>query len=155
MAFELRSSAFQTGKAIPSRYTCDGEDVSPPLEWAGVPAETQSLALLCDDPNSAKNPWSHWVLYDLPPDTRALAEGYPPGGTPAPGGKQGRNDFGRVDYGGPCPGSRYAHRYFFQLYALDKTLGLPPGATRAEVLQAMQGHILDRVELMGRYTRRR
>ena len=154
MVLELKSRAFMEGEAIPAKYTCDGQDISPPLQWANVPYEAQSLALLCDDPDSARNPWAHWVLYDLPAGTRKLPEGYPPGGLPGPGGKQGRNDFGDIRYGGPCPGRGQTHRYFFRLYALDESLGLSPGATRAEVLDQMHGHIMTQGELMGRYKRK-
>lgn len=153
MALALKSSAFLEGETIPATYTCDGADVSPPLQWVDVPIETQSLALLCDDPDSARNPWSHWVLYDLPDGTRKLPEGYPPGPEPEPGGKQGRNDFGDAAYGGPCPGGGATHHYYFRLYALDERLDLPPGATRAQLLDRMQGHILAETELMGLYAR--
>jgi Raf kinase inhibitor-like YbhB/YbcL family protein len=154
MALKLESSAFQQGETIPAKYTCDGPDVSPPLQWMDVPKEAQSLALLCDDPDSARNPWSHWVLYDLPAGTRELPAGYPPGPEPEPGGKQGRNDFGHAAYGGPCPGGGATHHYYFRLYALDEILDLPPGATRSQLLGRMQGHILAESELMGVYTRR-
>jgi Raf kinase inhibitor-like YbhB/YbcL family protein len=154
MTLELRSSAFMEGEAIPEKYTCDGQDISPPLEWTDVPEGARSLVLLCDDPDSARNPWSHWVLYDLPAGASGVPEGYPPGELPGPGGKQGRNDFGDVQYGGPCPGGGQTHRYSFLLYALDETTGLSPGAIRVEILERMQGHILAQAALMGRYKRR-
>jgi hypothetical protein len=153
MAMELRSGAFDHGKTIPRKHTCDGPDLSPPLEWSGVPAGAQSFALICDDPDAPMGTWVHWVLYDLPADTRSLQEGVPTTETLPRGGAQGRNDFGRIGYGGPCPPPGRPHRYFFKLYALDARVNLAPGATKEELVRAMKGHVLDQAELMGTYGR--
>ncbi len=142
----LSSSAFSQGGSIPPRYTCDGEDVSPPLSIAGVPEGTRSLVLIMDDPDAPMGTWDHWVVFNIPPTVREIPEGTEPEGTP------GRNSWGRTGYGGPCPPDR-EHRYFFRLYALDTTLNLPEEASKEEVLQAMEGHILAQTELMGRYNR--
>lgn len=149
---EITSAAFQDGGLIPQKYTCDGEDVSPPLAWTDPPRETQSIALIADDPDAPRGTWVHWVIYDLPPDARELSEGVPPAETLPNGAKQGRNDFGKIGYGGPCP-PRGTHRYFFKLYALDRKLGLPAGKTKQELLEAMRGHVLTEAQLMGRYAR--
>lgn len=149
---EITSAAFQDGGLIPQKYTCDGEDVSPPLAWTDPPRETQSIALIADDPDAPRGTWVHWVIYDLPPDARGLSEGVPPAETLPNGAKQGRNDFGKIGYGGPCP-PRGTHRYFFKLYALDRKLGLPAGKTKQELLEAMRGHVLTEAQLMGRYAR--
>lgn len=154
MSLELTSTAFGAGESIPIRYTCDGEDVSPPLAWRGVPPGAQSLVLICDDPDSRNGPWSHWVLYDIPADKGGLQEDVPPDARLPWGGAQGRNDFGNSGYGGPCPSPPGAtHHYYFRLYALDEVLNLPPGAARQRVLDRIKGHILNRTELMGTYTR--
>lgn len=128
------------------QYTCDGEDVSPPLQWSGVPPEAARLALIVDDPDAPAGTWVHWVLFDMPADLRELPEG-------GEAGVQGQTSFGQVGYGGPCPPGGSEHRYFFRLYALDQALGLPEGASRAEVDAAMEGHILAQAELMGLYGR--
>jgi Raf kinase inhibitor-like YbhB/YbcL family protein len=150
---ELTSAAFQEGDTIPSRHTCDGPDLSPPLAWSAPPDGAQSLALTCDDPDAPVGTWVHWLLYDLPPDATALAEGIPPDEEPATGGRHGRNSWGEVGYGGPCPPPGPAHRYFFKLYALDVRLDLPAGATQKELLKAIEGHILAEGQLMGLYKR--
>ena len=151
--FTLASSAFAAGETIPKANTCDGEDVSPPLAWSGAPAGVQSFALLCDDPDAPRGTWVHWVLYDLDPGRSELPAALPRAATVAGGAVQGKNDFGKLGYGGPCPPRGPAHRYFFRLLALDRKLGLPAGATMREVLAAAEGHILARTELMGRYGR--
>jgi Raf kinase inhibitor-like YbhB/YbcL family protein len=153
MALKLTSSAFEPGATIPKKHTCDGPDVSPALAWGEAPAGAQSLALIMDDPDAPVGTWVHWVLYDLPASTRELAEGVPQQEVLASGAHQGRNDFKRIGYGGPCPPRGPAHRYFFKLYALNAKLGLKPGATKAEVEKAMQGKIAAQAELMGRYAR--
>ena len=150
---KLTSSDFQQGGGIPSRYTCDGQNVSPPLAWEDVPAVAKSLALISDDPDAPMGTWVHWVLWNLPPDTRQLGEGFPTGATLPDGAMQGTTDFGRTGYGGPCPPSG-AHRYFFKLYALDAMLSLKPGSTKAQLEAAMNGHILAQAELMGTYQRK-
>ena len=153
MAFELTSSAFKPGEAIPKQHTCDGADTSPPLAWADPPPATKSFALVCDDPDAPVGTWVHWVLYDLPATVRALPTGV--ASTPAlgDGSRQGTNDFKKTGYGGPCPPRGGPHRYFFKLYALDTALGLAPGATKQALLRAMEGHVLAQAELMGRYAR--
>lgn len=152
MALELRSTAFQDGEMIPPQYTCDGDDTSPPLTWIGVRDDAESLALILEDIDSVKGVWSHWVVYGLPPDVNALMEGVPPARSLPAGGLQGRNDFDNIGYGGPCPSDGNVHRYVVRLYALDAELGLDPEATRADVLSAMEGHVLEQAELMGRYS---
>jgi len=153
MALQVTSSAFEEGGTIPRQYTCDGPDDSPPLAWSGDPAGTQSLALISDDPDAPVGTWVHWVIYDIPPDLTALPEGVAKTDTVEGIGVQGTNDFRRVGYGGPCPPPGKPHRYYFKLYALDTTLGLGPGATKKDVEQAMQGHILAQGQLMGKYGR--
>jgi Raf kinase inhibitor-like YbhB/YbcL family protein len=150
---DLTSSAFDAGGTIPARYTCDGENGSPALEWSSVPPEAQSLLLIVDDPDSANGPWSHWVLYNIPPEQGGLSEGIQHGGQLSWGAVQGRNDFGDAGYGGPCPGHGATHRYYFRLYALGEKLDLSPGATRAQVMDRIHGQVLDSTELMARYTR--
>jgi Raf kinase inhibitor-like YbhB/YbcL family protein len=151
---KLESPAFSANGLIPAIYTCDRQDISPALSWDDPPAGTQSFALICDDPDAPGKTWVHWVLYDLPATTRELLESVPPTATLENGGIHGTNDFGRLGYGGPCPPSG-THRYFFKLYALERKLGLKPGATKAELLTAMAGHILAETELMGRYARQK
>lgn len=154
MAFELTSPAFSPGGEIPVRHTCDGPDLSPPLRWTDPPANTKGFALIVDDPDAPAGTWVHWVLYGLPATARELPEGVPARDTVPGLGTQGVNDFRKVGYGGPCPPRGPAHRYFFRLYALDTELALPPRKTKAEVLKAMEGHVLGQAELMGRYKRK-
>lgn len=154
MKIQITSSAFAEGQPIPAKHTCDGKDVSPPLQWTNIPPEAKSLALISDDPDAPVGTWVHWVLYDLPPTTAGLSEGVPKSPELSNGAKQGTNDFRRIGYGGPCPPPGKPHRYFFKLYALDTVLGLKPGATKRDVEKAMEGHILAQGELMGTYQRR-
>ncbi len=149
---ELRSSAFQEGGPIPSKYTCDGADMSPPLSWSGPPAETQSFALICDDPDAPMSTWVHWVAWNIPGTTQSLPLGLPKVDSLPGGMQQGTTDFRRIGYGGPCPPSD-THRYFFNVYALDTTLTLPASTTKPALEQAMRGHILAEARLMGVYTR--
>lgn len=153
MNIRLTSPAFQDAANIPQRYTCDGEDVSPELHWDELPAETKSVALVCDDPDAPGGDWVHWVLYNLHPKTTTLPTGVPAQSTLADGALQGQNDFHRPGYGGPCPPPGKPHRYFFRLYALDTDLTLPAGASRDEFLRAIKGHVLAEGQLMGRYGR--
>jgi Raf kinase inhibitor-like YbhB/YbcL family protein len=155
MSLELISDAFQAGGTIPALYTCSGRDVSPPLRWRGVPPDARTLALVVDDPDAPRGIWSHWVIYNVPADLDHLSPAVPRGGRLDWGAAQGRNDFGQVGYGGPCPPPGPAHRYYFRLYALDAHLDLRPGATRAQLLNALHDHILDQAELMARYARTR
>ena len=153
MAFELTSSAFQEGEAIPKKYTCEGADASPPLHWGVPPADTRSYVLIADDPDAPGGTWVHWVIYNLPLDLRGLVEGVPTKDRLPNGALQGLNDFKRVGYGGPCPPPGKPHRYFFKLYALDTLLELKPRETKAHVQQACMGHILAEAQLMGRFGR--
>ncbi|HEY9856216.1 MAG TPA: YbhB/YbcL family Raf kinase inhibitor-like protein [Stenomitos sp.] len=146
----LQSPAFSAGGAIPAAYTCDGPNVSPPLRWSGVPEGAKSLALLVEDPDAPGKTWSHWVLYNLPPTQTGLAEDVPTQEALPNDAQQGHNDFGKVGYGGPCPPSG-THHYVFKLYALDAPLSIGGVATRADVLSAMQGHVLAEGELTGTY----
>jgi Raf kinase inhibitor-like YbhB/YbcL family protein len=154
MALALTSTAFKAGETIPQKYTCDGQDVSPPLAWTDPPAATRGFALVCDDPDAPSGTFVHWVLWGLPAAARSLPEGVPPTPTVEDGGRQGRNDFKRTGYGGPCPPPGAPHRYFFRLYALDATVDLAPVATKADLLKAIEGHTVGQAELMGRYARR-
>ncbi len=150
---ELRSPAFSEGEGIPDVYTCAGEDVSPPLTWGEVPAGTESLALLMDDPDAPGRRWVHWVIYSIPPSSRSLPERVPVGASLEEGVRQGKNSWSKHAYGGPCPPSG-THRYFFYLYALDTTLDwLPDDTNKADLLEAVDGHVLAWGRLMGRYQR--
>lgn len=158
MTMTLSSPSFHANEAIPSRHTCEGQDVSPALSWAGLPAGTQSLALIVDDPDAPdpaapQRTWVHWVLYNLPPTSAGLPEGVAPAGLP-PGTLQGMNDWHRTGYGGPCPPIG-AHRYFHKLYALDAVLPDLKQPTKAALEKAMLGHILGKVELVGKYQKRK
>ena len=153
MALQLDSSAFQANAKIPQKYTCDGENLSPPLSWKEPPAGTESFALISDDPDAPMGTWVHWVLYNLPGDATELPEGVAQTETLPNGAKQGMTDFRKVGYGGPCPPPGKPHRYFFKLYALKSPLNLPPGATKADFLVAAQEHILAQAELVGIYER--
>lgn len=155
MAFQLTSTAFPHNGEVPRQYTCDGPDVSPPLQWTDPPPKTRSLSLICDDPDAPVGTWVHWVLFHLPETARGLAEAVPKDPTLADGSKQGTNDFRRLGYGGPCPPPGPAHRYFFKLYALDNIPELKPGATKKDLERAMQGHILAEAQFIGHYQRGR
>ena len=152
MGFTLSSPAFEAGGTIPVDYTCDGRDVSPPLRWGSAPAGTVTLALVCDDPDAPAGTWVHWVVYNIPSSREGFDEAVPTDERLSDGTLQGRNDFGRIGYGGPCPPGG-THRYFFKLYALDTKLDLPPGARKDDLLRAMKDHVLAESELMGRYGR--
>jgi Raf kinase inhibitor-like YbhB/YbcL family protein len=154
MTMELSSTAFGPGAAIPSRYSCEGNDVSPPLQWRGVPASAKSLVLIVDDPDAPdprapKMTWVHWVLANLPADSAGLPEGIAPAALPK-GTVEGINDWKRTGYGGPCPPIG-RHRYFHKLYALDVMLGGLEHPTKAQVEIAMKGHVLAHAELVGTY----
>ena len=153
----LTSTAFDAGKPIPRKHTCDGEDVSPPLAWSDVPQGAKSLTMIMDDPDAPPGTWVHWVLYDLPGEAKGLPEGVPKKEKLQGGGTHGVcwgvDSFHRVGYFGPCPPPGGPHRYFFKLYALDRNLGLAPRATKDEVLRAMKGHVLAEAEWMGTYGR--
>jgi Raf kinase inhibitor-like YbhB/YbcL family protein len=154
MAMTISSAVFRHESAIPGRYTCEGDDVSPPLAFGDVPANAQSLALIVDDPDAPdpaapKRIWVHWVLYNLPPTTKELPEGIRANALPA-GTHEGKNDWGNTGYGGPCPPIG-RHRYFFKLYALDTTLSDLAQPSKATVEKAMQGHVVAQATLMGTY----
>lgn len=157
MPLTIRSGAFADGAEIPMRHTCEGEDVSPALQWSGVPAGAKALALVVDDPDAPdpaapKMTWVHWILYDLPPGTAGLAEGV--GRALPPGTREGRNDWKRTGWGGPCPPIG-RHRYVFKLYALDAPLGDLSIPTSAKLAEAMQGHVLEQTRLVGTYEKKR
>ena len=151
-AFVVKSDAFPEGGTIPKRYTCDAEDVSPALAWAKAPEGTQSLALIADDPDAPVGTWTHWIIWNIPPG-KGLPEAIPKTDTLGDGSRQGKNDFKRIGYGGPCPPPGKAHRYFFRLYALNAKLDLKAGASRADLEHAMKGRVLAQAELMGKYGR--
>ena len=151
MAFQITTTAFRDGSSIPKRFTCDGSDVSPALSWGDPPAGTRSLAIIADDPDAPAGTWVHWVLYDLPADTRKLPEGVAKDRELPNGALQGRNDFGKIGYNGPCPPRGSEHRYFFKLYALDSRTGLKAGATKSELERAMKGHVLAQAQLVGKF----
>jgi Raf kinase inhibitor-like YbhB/YbcL family protein len=153
LGLELTSSAFGEGEAIPARYTCDGEDISPALSWSEPPPETESLVLIMDDPDAPVGTWDHWIVFDLPPSTRSLPEAVPPGQGVAGGGVQGLNSWKDPAYGGPCPPRGSEHRYIFALYALDARLGLDATVDKGDVEKAMADHVLARGQLTGRYGR--
>jgi len=152
MEIKLTSTAFKQGQPIPRPYTCDGVNISPPLEWGGLPQSAKTLAIICDDPDAPAGTWVHWVLYNLPANKIGMIENTPATEKLAGGGMQGTNDFKKIGYGGPCPPTG-THRYFLRIYALDSELPLQPGATKAELLKAMEGHIVAQGQLMGRYSR--
>jgi len=151
MAFQISTTAFRDGGSIPRKFTCDGTDVSPALSWTDPPAGTRSLAIIADDPDAPGGVWVHWVLYDLPPDTGKLPEAVTKSPRLPNGAMQGRNDFGKTGYNGPCPPRGSLHRYFFKLYALDSKTGLRAGATKADVERAAKGHILAQAQLIGTF----
>jgi Raf kinase inhibitor-like YbhB/YbcL family protein len=145
---KVTSSAFQEGGNIPSKFTCDGSDTSPPLQITGVPSEAKSLVLIADDPDAPGGLFTHWLVWNIPPQTNSIGEGS------APKGVHGANDFGKSGYGGPCPPSG-VHRYSFKVFALDRELALPSGAKRSELDAVMKGHVVAQGELMGRYSRKK
>jgi Raf kinase inhibitor-like YbhB/YbcL family protein len=147
---KVTSVAFQQGQPIPRAYSCSGVNVSPPLEWTGVPKAAKTIAIVVDDPDAPGGPWVHWLLYNVPADNIGFVENVPMSETLKAGGFQGKNDFGKIGYGGPCPPSG-THRYFFKLYAVDAELPLTAGATRADLEKALAGHVLAQGELMGTF----
>ena len=153
MELEIKSFAFSEGEKIPVKYTCEGEDISPPLSWSKLPFGTKALTIIVDDPDAPGKAWTHWVLFNLPGDTEELLEAVPTQSKLVSGAFQGKNDFGEIGYGGPCPPPGFPHRYHFTLYALDQPLKLKPGASRFQVLDAMKGHILASGKLTGIYQR--
>ncbi len=153
MTFALSSTSFSNGGDIPRKFTCDGSDISPELSWKNSPAGTQSFALIADDPDAPSGTWTHWLVYDLPSTSSELLENVPKVEHLSTGGYQGRNDFRKIGYGGPCPPAGRPHRYFFKLYALDRPVNLKAGVDRLELERAMRGHILGQAEWVGKYRR--
>lgn len=153
MTFALQSSAFAPGAPIPRQNTCDAADQSPPLSWNGLPARVASLVLIVEDPDAPGGTFTHWVLYDLPPAPGELAAGAPHTSSLQNGARQGRNDFRRVGYGGPCPPRGTTHHYHFIVMALDTRLGLPAGVKRSELESRVKGHVVGRGELVATYRR--
>ena len=153
MRIQLSSTAFKEGRAIPDEHAFEDRDISPDLQWSGVPSAAKSLVLICDDPDAPKGTWVHWVLYDLTPSMNALPADLPKSPLLDLGAKQGLNDYKRYGYGGPCPPPGKPHRYFFKLYALDVRLELSPGLTKADLVKIMDGHIMAEGQLMGTYQR--
>ena len=151
--FTLSSPSFGSGASIPEAFTCSGQDVSPVLSWTGEPAQTASFALIADDPDAPAGTWVHWVMWNIPHQSHLLTRNITKSGTLPDGSMQGKNDFDKVGYNGPCPPPGKTHRYYFRLYALDTKLTLQPGATRKELDAAMKGHILAKGEHMGAYKR--
>ena len=145
---KITSSAFQQGGNIPSKFTCDGANTSPPLQISDVPSEAKGLVLIVDDPDAPSGLFTHWAVWNISPQTSTIGEGSTPKGV------QGTNDFGRSGYGGPCPPSG-THRYYFKIFALDRELDLPAGARRGQLDAAMKGHVIAQGELMGRYSRKK
>ena len=145
---KITSSALQSGGNIPSKFTCDGSDTSPPLQITGVPSEAKSLVLIADDPDAPSGLFTHWLVWNIPPQTNSIAEGS------APKGVHGANDFGKSGYRGPCPPPG-THRYSFKIFAMDRELDLRAGAKRSQVDAAMKGHVIAQGELVGRYARKK
>jgi len=150
---KVTSPAFQEGANIPKKVTGDEADVSPPLKWEGAPPGTQSFALICDDPDAPRGTWVHWVIFNLPADKTELPEGVPASGKLPDDVRQGKNGFGKLGYGGPSPPPGKPHRYFFKVYALDRSLDLKDGASKQDLETAMKDHILAQGQLMGKYGR--
>jgi Raf kinase inhibitor-like YbhB/YbcL family protein len=153
LAMDIKSDAFENSLYIPSEYTCESQDISPALKWSSAPMDTKSFVLICDDPDAPGKTWSHWVIFNMPKDKTSLPENVAKIGTLDDGSIQGINDFGKSGYQGPCPPPGGPHRYFFKLYALDIVLTLDENATRDDVLQAIQGHVIGEAQLYGIYQR--
>lgn len=153
MMIQLSTNSFTPGGTIPTKFTCSGADVSPELAWEAPPAETKSLALIVDDPDAPAGTWNHWLLYNLSPSIHELPENQPHSAELPNGALQGKNDFGKIGYNGPCPPPGKPHRYFFRLFALDTKLELKAGADRKTLEQAMKDHILAQGEVMGTFGR--
>jgi len=151
MKIQVISSAFAEDQPIPSRHSVNAENISPALQWSGVPSAAKSLALICDDPDASMGTWVHWVIYDISPSTPGLPEGVAKSPELPDGARQGANDFGRTGYDGPGPPPGKPHRYFFKLYALDAKIDPKPGATKKDLVKIMEGHVLAGGQLMGTF----
>jgi Raf kinase inhibitor-like YbhB/YbcL family protein len=154
MTIQIKSTAFSEGEPIPVKHTCDGDDSSPPLTFSNIPPGAKSLVLICEDPDAPSGTFTHWILYDLPATVTELSGGVSTDETLSNSARQGKNDFKRVGYGGPCPPPNGPHHYFFRLYALDVALEVQPKATKDQITRAMEGHILGEGYLMGTYKRK-
>lgn len=154
MTLKVTSTEFEDGGMIPPKYTADGQDISPPIAWDGLPKGTKSIALINDDPDAPMGTWVHWLIWNIPPEVTSLEEEIPAVREMADGTRQGKTDFGSIGYGGPAPPSG-VHRYFFKVHALDTLLDLPAGATKSELEKAINGHILAQGQLIGKYTRQK
>jgi len=152
MGLELKSSAFSEEEFIPEKYTCQGDDISPPLSWSGAPEGTSSFVLICDDPDAPAGTWDHWLIYNIPEERDSLEEDIAPE-KEVQEMNQGLNDFDNIGYGGPCPPPGPSHRYVFTLYALDEELDLEPGLTKEELLESIESNILEKTELVGKFSR--
>ena len=152
-SFDIFSPVFKSGGFIPDRYTCSSYDFSPPLKWSGVPKDTKSFALICDDPDAPFGIWVHWVIFNIPASARSLKENIRKICHLGNGAMQGINSFGRIGYGGPCPPPGKVHHYYFKLYALDKKILISGKITKRKLISAMKGHILDKAQLIGLYRR--
>lgn len=155
MAMDLQSPDFENGQPLKATFTCDGDDMSPELLWLNPPENTESFALIMDDPDAPAGVWTHWVVYDIPASANTFAAGMPRTQAIENGAKQGINDFGKIGYNGPCPPPGPEHHYSFRLYALDAVLNLPPGKSKRELEEVMQDHIIVYTELIGTYGRDR
>jgi Raf kinase inhibitor-like YbhB/YbcL family protein len=155
MSLDINSTVFESGGTIPEKYSCDGENISPPIEWRGVPSEAESLVLVCDDPDAGSvDPFTHWVLYNIPANAVRLPESFNDQMESLHwDGTQGRNSFGNTRYDGPCPPTGENHRYFFRMYALDEDLDLPPGMNRDQILHRIEDHVIEHAEMEGRFSR--
>ena len=152
MEIKVTAAAFKEGEFIPKKFSCEGENVSPEISWTGIPAETKSIALICDDPDAPRGTWVHWVIYNIPANAKGLPEKVPHTSTLPNGARQGMNDSHELGYDGPCPPGG-THRYYFKVYALNKALTLESGATKAQLLKAMEGSLIAEGRVMGRYKR--
>ena len=153
MTLTILSQAFKGEERIPTQYTCQGRDISPPISWQGIPPETEALVLIMDDPDAPRGVFTHWVIFNLPPEGQGLAEAIPTEKQLPNGALQGSNDFGKIGYGGPCPPPGSPHHYQFNLYALDKRLDLVAGVSKKQTLEAMEGHVIVQGQLVGIYQR--
>ncbi|MGZ7095332.1 MAG: YbhB/YbcL family Raf kinase inhibitor-like protein [Methanobacterium sp.] len=153
MGINIRSEVFNEGDKIPQKHTCDDANISPPLHWITIPEHTISQVIICEDADSTPGAFTHWILFNIPADIQKIPAAIPNEGKLANGAVQGKNDFGYIGYGGPCPPEGQEHRYYFKIYALDTTLNLNPGVTMEELKNAMWGKVLDEGKLMGRYGR--
>jgi Raf kinase inhibitor-like YbhB/YbcL family protein len=153
MTFMVSSPAFDDGGFIPTKFTCDGSNVSPPINWHDTPEGTRSIVLICDDLDASSGVWDHWILFNIDPLKGGLPEAVPKIRTLPQGESHGTNSWGRTEYGGPCPPPGKPHRYLFKLYALNKKVSILPGSRKSEVLESIKGHVLAKAELMGLYGR--